>query len=93
MKEFFKHLRSNRTLIKVHAGCIPRPYADLAVEKGVEQALHQSKVRKYIAPDETCAVSDTYYNLFESMMTGRDINDNSLLPDESLRCYFYSHII
>jgi hypothetical protein len=58
MKEFFKLCRIERQSVKLHAGSIPSPYAELVIEKGADVAIHQAKVRRYIAPDDTCHVKD-----------------------------------
>ena len=41
--------------IQVHAGFLPWPYAEIAMNKdnGLESALQQSKVRRYIPDSET----------------------------------------
>jgi hypothetical protein len=67
--------------VRLHAGFIPWPYADMAVKKGLYVTLKKAKERDYILPAETGMASKEHFNVFESMLTGRDFHDPSKKPD------------
>jgi hypothetical protein len=72
--------------VELHAGFLPRPYSDMTMTS-VPQALELAKVRHYIAYDEKCIGSQAHYNVFESIISGRNMHNDSL-PSNSVRDIF-----
>ena len=59
---------------------MPWEFAKVAMEQNLQKALNAAKHRKYVAMDETGQGSETHYNIFESHVTGRNINDKAYGP-------------
>jgi len=64
-------------VVKLHAGFIPRTYARMIMREGLEKGLAEAKKDGHIGADETCKGSDEHYNFFESMISGRDMHDET----------------
>ena len=59
------------------------------MREGEEVAIDAAKKAGYI-PQETTAFtgSDFHYNMFESMISGRNMHDENLKPNENFRKIF-----
>lgn len=84
-----EHAKNNKESIKLYAGFIPRPYARTLMRQGEAECIKESIAKDYIASDVTTFVgSDFHYNLFESMISGRNMHDPDLKPNEAYKNIF-----
>jgi uncharacterized iron-regulated protein len=50
-------------------------------------------IRQYISWNEDGLANEAHYNMFESQLTGRNINDLSKKPDEKYRKLFNAKVL
>jgi SAM-dependent methyltransferase len=60
--------------IQLHGGFIPRSYARILMREGLDSAIQAASEAGYIGTNETLAGTDSYYNFFESLLTGRNMH-------------------
>jgi len=93
-KDVLEHARDNKGRIKLHAGFIPRTYARQVMREGEEAALKEAIAKDYIPADVTSLEgTDIHYNLFESMITGRNMHDENLKPNDNYKKIFKAQLI
>lgn len=93
-KMLFDHARENKNQISLFAGFIPRTFAKIVMREGEENALNISKEKDYI-PQEVNSLEGTefHYNLFESMLSGRNYHDKNLKPSDKFQKIFKAQLI
>ena len=77
MKPFLELARENATKIKLYGGFIPRTYARQIMRESKEAGLAAAKEKGYVKPDEDLEGTADHYNMFESMISGRDMHNKS----------------
>jgi arsenite methyltransferase len=93
-RSVLEHARENSERVKLHAGFIPRTYARMLMREGEEQTIEAAKAKGYLPADlESIEGSELHYNMFESMITGRNMYDESLQPNETLRKVFKAQLV
>ena len=73
----------------MHAGALPKNVLDLVGNFGLDNALNNSHIRKYVELDKSYFESNEHFNIFESLITGR----NGSTPNTKFRSVFNSHIV
>lgn len=63
------------------------------MREGVDVALAQAKEKDYIPQDADLAGSEEHYNMFESMISGRNMHNKSTPPGDQFRKMFPAQII
>lgn len=93
-RTLLEHARNNNPRIKLHAGFIPRTYARMLVREGEQKAIEEAKSKNYLPKDlNDIETSDLHYNIFESMITGRNMYDGKVPPNERFRTIFKAQIM
>jgi len=88
-RPLLEHAKANKDKIKLHAGFIPRTYAKTLVKEGEEGAIKATIEKDYIDSSiTTFEGSDFHYNMFESMISGRELFDDSEKPSDMYRKIF-----
>jgi hypothetical protein len=72
---------------------LPRPFADNVLKQGVLKALQAAKSRHYISKHEVCKGSEAHYNVFESMITGRNLHAVNSLPKDEYRKLYLANVL
>jgi hypothetical protein len=85
-KNLLNYAKENKEKVKLVAGSIPRPYTDIVTQEGgIDKAISKAKMREYLEQEELCFGSDAHFNMYESMITGRNMHDESSKPDKTHR--------
>jgi hypothetical protein len=64
------------------------------MREGEEPALKAAQEKDYVpAGMESLEGSDLHFNMFESMITGRNMHDENLQPNENFRKIFKAQLI
>lgn len=64
------------------------------MRQGEQECIKESVAKDYIASDVSSFVgSDFHYNLFESMISGRNMHDPDLKPNEAYKNIFKAQLI
>ena len=79
--------------VQLHAGRLPNNVIQRVTNFGFEDALNDAFLRKYVELDENCRGSKDRYNVFESLITGRDAKDKSTPPNNKFKTIFDAHIV
>lgn len=80
-RSLLEHAKENKDMVKLHAGFIPRTYARTLMKEGEEATIKLAIEKNYIPSDLTSFEgSELHYSMFESMISGRDMYDDSLKP-------------
>jgi uncharacterized iron-regulated protein len=79
--------------VRIHGGFIPRSYARVVMREGLEAGLAQAKEKDYVAPNETLIGSEEHYNFFDSLISGRDMNNKNTPPGDQFRKMFPAQVI
>ena len=88
-RDLLEHAKEYRECIKLHAGFIPRTYAKVVMREGEEAAIKAAIEKDYIdANVSSFEGSDFHYNMFESMISGRNMHDENLQPNQNYRRIF-----
>lgn len=88
-KDLFVHAKENKEQVKLHAGFIPRTFAKLIMQQGEEGAIKAALEKDYLHPEtNSLEGSEYHYNFFESMISGRNMHDESLKPNDNFRKIF-----
>mmetsp|Transcript_22416 Transcript_22416/g.33889 ORF Transcript_22416/g.33889 Transcript_22416/m.33889 type:complete len:589 (+) Transcript_22416:95-1861(+) len=75
-KALMEQAKQRQSSIKLHAGFIPRTYAKQMVKESESEVLKSAA--PWLRPNTTqLEGSDFHYNLFESMISGRNIHDGT----------------
>lgn len=83
-KELLEFSKKYSNIIKLHGGFIPRTYAKMIMRESEEQALEQAKQLDYIPSGVTSFEgTDLHYNMFESMISQRNMYDRNMQPSDS----------
>jgi SAM-dependent methyltransferase/uncharacterized iron-regulated protein len=78
--------------VSLHAGFLSRTYARQLMKEG-EAATLQS-ARRWLPPDTTQLIGNEFhYNLFESMITGRNLREAGSLPSDTFRGIFQAQLL
>ena len=77
----------------LHGGFIPRSFAKIVMRESLDAALAAAAAQGYVAADESCATTEGHYNFFESLVSGRDMHDESRPPSDKFRKMFPAQII
>ena len=82
-RELFEHAREYRECIKLHAGFIPRTYAKMLMREGEDSAIAAAKAKGFLHADVTTFTgTENHYNMFESMISGRNMHNKGLKPND-----------
>ena len=88
--ELFEHAKEFRECITLHAGFIPRTYAKTLMREGEEEALKAAKDKGFLPADITELVgTEDHFNMFDSMISGRDMHNKNLKPNDQFRGKFF----
>ena len=88
-KDLFEHAKENKNQIKLVAGFIPRSFARTMMRQGEAGVIKDSLVHDYLDPETKNFVgSEFHYNMFESMISGRDMHDENMKPNDQYRRIF-----
>ena len=82
MKTFLELAKENATKVKLYGGFIPRTYARQIMRESKEAGLTAAKEKGYVKPDEDLEGTDDHYNMFESMISGRDMHNKDNKPGD-----------
>ena len=93
MKPFLELARENATKVKLYGGFIPRTYARQIMRESKEAGLAAAKAKGYVKPDEDLEGTADHYNMFESMISGRDMHNKDTPPGDQFRKMFPAQII
>ena len=93
MKTFLELAKQNATKVKLYGGFIPRTYARQIMRESKEAGLAAAKEKGYVKPDEDLEGTDDHYNMFESMISGRDMHNKDTKPGDQFRKMFPAQII
>lgn len=75
-KPLLEYTKEVRASVKLHAGFLPRTYARQLMKESEAAAL--TSAAKWLKPNTTSLEgTDFHYNLFESMLSGRNIHDGN----------------
>ena len=90
----FENAKQNKDTVKLHAGFIPRQYAKNLMREGEEAVLASLKGKDYI-PDDISSLegTDLHFSMFESMISGRNMHDESLKPNDQFKKIFKAQLI
>jgi len=93
-KEALEHARENSDRIRLVGGFIPRTYARLVMRESEESAIKAALEKEYIPKGLTSFTSSEFhYNMFESMISGRNMFDANLQPKDNFRKLFKAQLI
>jgi len=81
-KNILEFAQMNASKVKLHGGFIPRTYARVVMREGLETGLAQAREKDYVAPNETLIGSEEHYNFFDSLISGRDMNNKQTPPGD-----------
>jgi uncharacterized iron-regulated protein len=84
-KDLLEYSREHPTKVKLHGGFLPRTYARMLMKEGEQSAIKAAVAADLIPCTESIEGSDFHYNMFESMITQRDLYDESLQPTDQFR--------
>lgn len=81
--------------IEFYGGFIPRTFARLLMKEGKDTAIDEARKAGFISPEERLDGTDQHYNYFESLLTGRNIQNDPLgtLASDRFRKMFPAQII
>ena len=82
MKPFLELARENAAKVKLFGGFIPRTYARQIMRESKEAGLASAVAQGYLKADEDLIGSDQHYNMFESMISGRDMHNTDTPPTD-----------
>ena len=89
-----EHAKANKDTVKLYGGFIPRTYARTLMRQGEAECIKECISKDYLASDvSSLEGSDFHYNLFESMISGRNMHDESLKPNEAYKNIFKAQLI
>jgi uncharacterized iron-regulated protein len=78
----------------LHAGFIPRTFAKKLVKEGEEVAIKAAVELDYIdATTTSFEGTDLHYNMFEAMISGREMWNEITKPSDSYRKIFKAQIL
>ena len=81
-KNLLNYAKENSSRVKLVAGSIPRPYTEMVTKgEGIDKAISKAKMREYLEQGEICHGSSAHFNMYESMLTGRNMHDEKAKPD------------
>ena len=63
------------------------------MREGPEAAISQAIEKDYIPSDCELTGSEFHYNMFESMITGRDMHDSAIPPNDNFKKIFKAQLI
>ena len=63
------------------------------MREGLDAGLNAAKEKKYVKADETLEGSDEHYNMFESMISGRDMHNKETPPTGQFKKMFPAQLI
>ena len=93
-RDVLEHAKENKDKISLIAGFIPRTYAKQVMREGEEAAVKASLEKNYIAEGTTeFTAPDFHYNMFESMISGRNMFDKNLQPKDNFKKLFKAQLI
>lgn len=93
-QSLLQYARDHSDRVSLVAGFIPRTYARLLMREGPDIAISEAKAKQYVPHSLTCLEGSIgHYNMFESMITGRDMYDDNLQPTDQLRKIFQAQLI
>lgn len=93
-EELLEFSKKYKDYIKLHGGFIPRTYAKILMREGEEQAITAAKEKGYIPDDVTSFEgSDIHYNMFESMISQRNMYDKTMEPSDGYKKLFKAQLI
>ena len=93
LKPFLELARENADKVKLFGGFIPRTYARQVMREGLEAGLTAAKEKAYVRVDEALEGSDEHYNMFESMISGRDMHNKETPATDQFRKMFPAQLI
>lgn len=93
MKPFLELARENASKVKLYGGFIPRTYARQIMRESKEAGLAAAKAKGYVKTDEDLEGTADHYNMFESMISGRDMHNKDTPPGDQFRRMFPAQII
>ena len=81
--------------LRLYGGFIPRPYARMLMQDGVDKAIEEASTAGYIPKGETLDGTDAHYLFFESLLTGRNMHMDAKgdLATDRFRKMFPAQII
>ena len=93
-KPLLEHARDNKDQISLFGGFIPRTYARNLMKEGEENAI-KAAIEKDFVPSSLSTIegTDFHYDMFESMISGRDMHDPNLKPNDNYRKIFKAQLI
>lgn len=93
-KELLEFAKKYSNMIKLHGGFIPRTYAKILMRESEEAALKAAKELDYVPSDVTSLEgTDLHYNMFESMISQRNMYDKNLQPNDGYKKLFKAQLI
>ena len=82
-KDLFEHAKENKEQIKLVAGFISRTFARTMMRQGEMGVIKDALVHDYLdAETQSFDGSEFHYNMFESMISGRDMFDENIKPND-----------
>jgi len=86
--------KENKANVNLIGGFIPRTYAKTLVKEGEEAGLKAAADKDYVDSSLTALNgSDLHYNMFEAMISGRNMWDEKLKPNDNYRKIFKAQLI
>jgi SAM-dependent methyltransferase/uncharacterized iron-regulated protein len=97
LEPYVPMLESAKSLlnVEIYGGFIPRSFARLLMKEGKEKAVEEARKAGFVAPHEKLDGTDQHYNFFESLLTGRNMHQDTCgkLATEKFRKMFPAQII
>jgi arsenite methyltransferase len=85
-KPLLEHAKERETSVKLHAGFLPRTYARQLMKESESAALKAAA--QWLQPNTTSLEgTEFHYNLFESMLSGRNLHDGNPPVDQFQRIF------
>jgi len=89
-REILEFAREHKDGVKLHGGFIPRSFAKTLMKSGEEAAIKEAKAKDYIAAGvQSFEGTELHYNMFESLITQRNMHDDSVKPQDNFRGNFF----
>jgi hypothetical protein len=93
-KDLFEHAKENKDQVKLVAGFIPRTFARTMMRQGEMGVIKDALVHDYLDPETTSFEgSELHYSIFESMISGRDMFDENIKPNDQYRRIFKAQLL
>lgn len=88
----------SNSCVQLHAGFLPRPYAKMLLQKGGMDSVVQElqEKTKWLPTNDIAKLlqsSNLHYNIFESLITGRTLYDQTTVPSDQFQRIFPAQVL